>query len=57
MLDFLHLAPGADWVVVFMAVCGGFALYIGIGVIMDDFGRDLHELIKAYKEEKARKNN
>ena len=55
MLGFLHLASGADWVVVFMAVAGGFALYIGITIILDDFGREVHKLIKAYKEEKASK--
>ena len=57
MSELLHVAPGADWVVIFMSLVGGFALYIGITLILDDFGRDVHNLIQAYKEEKIRKNN
>ena len=57
MSELLHIAPGADWVVVAMSIAGGFALYIGITIILDDFGRDVHNLIKAYKEAKVRKSN
>ena len=35
MFEFLHVAPGADWVIIFMAIAGGFALYIGIGIILE----------------------
>lgn len=47
----------ADWVVVAMAIAGGFALYVGITLILDDFGRDIHNLIKSYKDAKANKSN
>ena len=53
MSELLHVAPGADCVIIFMSIVGGFALYIGITLILDDFGRDVHELIKAYKAERA----
>ena len=55
MFEFLHVAPGADWVIIFMAIAGGFALYIGIGIILADFGRDIHNLIKAWQDKRSHK--
>ena len=55
MFEFLHVAPGADWVIIFMAIAGGFALYIGIGIILDDVGRDIHNLVKAWQDKRSHK--
>ena len=55
MSELLHLAPGADWVVVAIAICGGFALYIGITLILDDFGRDIHAWLQTRKAKRTTK--
>jgi hypothetical protein len=38
-----------------IAVVFGIALYTAVCNVLDEFGHDLHELIKCYKAERGRK--